>query len=98
VRHLHYEEEIIHLLKSINRKLDYMTTPTGPQPIIDQASVSLEQAATSLQAIATALPVLLAGDGTPVDTTALVQAVTDVINGTNAIVALLPAGTVPASS
>jgi hypothetical protein len=97
-----HEHELLRLLREIDRKLDIiMTTPQTPQQVIDQASASLEAAAASLTAVAAALPALLeAGSGTPVDTSALVTQVTAVINASNAIVALLPAGSVspPAAS
>jgi hypothetical protein len=91
-----HEHEIVRLLRDIDRKLDIiMTTPQTPQQVIDQASAALQASAASLTAVAAALPALLAAAGTPVDTTALVTQVTAVINASNAIVALLPAGTVP---
>jgi hypothetical protein len=78
-----------------------MSTPTDPQSIIDQAATSLETAGNALVAVGEALPALLAASGSAppeqIDTTALVTQVTNVINATNAIVALLPSGTVPAS-
>jgi hypothetical protein len=95
-----HEHELLRLLREIDRKLDIiMTTPQTPQQVIDQASASLEAAAASLTAVAGALPALLAA-GSPVDTSALVTQVTAVINASNAIVALLPAGSVspPAAS
>jgi hypothetical protein len=94
-----HEHEIARLLRDIDRKLDIiMTTPQTPQQIIDQASAALQASAASLTAVAAALPALLASAGTPVDTTALVSEVTAVINASNAIVALLPAGTIPPAS
>lgn len=74
-----------------------MSTPADTQSIIDQAASSLEQAGTALVAVGAALPALLAGSGSgpAIDTSALVTQVTNVINASNAIVALLPAGTVP---
>jgi hypothetical protein len=94
-----HEHELLRLLREIDRKLDIiMTTPQTPQQIIDQASAALQASAASLTAVAAALPALLAATGTPVDTTALVAQVTAVINASNAIVALLPAGSVPPPS
>jgi len=91
-----HEHELLRLLRDIDRKLDIiMTTPQTPQQIIDQASAALQASAASLTAVATALPALLAATGTPVDTSALVTQVTAVINASNAIVALVPAGSVP---
>jgi hypothetical protein len=91
-----HEHDIHRLLREIDRKLDIiMSTPQTPQQVIDAASAALQQSAASLVAVADALPALLAGGGTPVDTTALVAEVTAVINASNAIVALLPAGTIP---
>jgi hypothetical protein len=91
-----HEHELLRLLREIDRKLDIiMTTPQTPQQVIDQVSASLEAAAGVLTDVAAALPGLLATAGTPVDTSALVTQVTAVINASNAIVALLPAGTVP---
>jgi hypothetical protein len=86
--------EIVHLLAEIR---DSMATPTDPQTIIDSSAAALEQAGAALTAVAAALPALLAagGSGTPIDTSALVTQVTAVINASNAIVALLPAGTAP---
>jgi hypothetical protein len=85
-------EHCIHIDKVI-----IMTSPTDPQTIVNQAAASLDQAATSLQAVAAALPALLAGSGTPVDTTALVSAVTAVITAANDVAALVPV-TPPAGS
>jgi len=94
-----HEHELLRLLRDIDRKLDIlMTAPQTPQQVIDQASAALQASAKSLAGVATALPALLAGTGTPIDTTALVTEVTAVINASNAIVALLPAGTVPPAS
>jgi hypothetical protein len=85
--------EIVHLLAEIR---DSMATPTDPQTIIDSSAAALEQAGAALTAVGAALPALLAaGSGTPIDTSALVTQVTAVINASNAIVALLPAGTAP---
>jgi hypothetical protein len=95
-----HEHELLRLLREIDRKLDIiMTTPQTPQQVIDQASAALQASAASLTSVAAALPALLAAaGGTPVDTTALVAQVTAVINASNAIVALLPAGSVPPPS
>jgi hypothetical protein len=94
-----HEHELLRLLREIDRKLDIiMTTPQTPQQVIDQASAALQASAASLTSVAAALPALLTGTGTPVDTTALVAQVTAVINASNAIVALLPAGSVPPPS
>jgi hypothetical protein len=93
-----HDHEIARLLRDIDRKLDIiMSTPQTPQQIVDQAAAALQASAVSLNAVAAALPALLASGGTPVDTTALVSEVTAVINASNAIVALLPPGTVPAA-
>lgn len=89
--------EIVHILREIR---DKMSAPTDPQTVINQAAASLETAGNALVSVGEALPALLASGGTapaPVDTSALVTQVTNVINATNAIVALLPAGTVPSS-